>query len=187
MRVHLLHPPDAVRVVTGAAVGQIVPVHGGKHHVLEVHQLHGTRRIDRLLEVQPAPGVAGVHSAEATGTGTDIAHQHDSGGSGAPALAHIGAFGLFAHGGKPMFADNSTDLFVVSATLHADAEPVGLAWASADIARGFYAVFNRRDAPVIDELLAAGVVASAIFHQSRRFSADRVPATATVIERGHGW
>ncbi len=105
----LLDGTDAVRVVLRAAVGQIVPIHGGQHHVLELHELDGAGHVLRFFGVEPAVRVAGVDRAEAAGARTDGAHQHDGAGTGVPALPDVGALGLFADGGQAVLPNHVLD------------------------------------------------------------------------------
>ena len=80
---------DAGGVVPRPAVRQVVPVDGREDHVLEAHQLHGTGGVVRLLRVEPAPGIARVDGTEAARPRAHVAHEHDRGRAGVPALADV--------------------------------------------------------------------------------------------------
>ena len=142
--------------MAGAAIGQIVPVDRGEHHVPQLHQLYRTRRVVGLLGIQPAAGIAGIDGAKATGPGTDIPHQHDSGRARTPALAHIRAFGLFADGGQAVLMHNALDFFVGGAAAHPHPQPVRLGQAELVAPARLDAVLDRDNAPVVDKFLAAG-------------------------------
>src|SRR5690606_40854188 len=80
----------------------------------------------RLLVIQPAVGIAGVHGAEAAGTGAYRPHQHDGGGTIGPALAHVRAVGLLAYGAQTMLADVALDRLEAIPSRRLDPQPPGL-------------------------------------------------------------
>src|SRR5664280_1637768 len=75
---------------TGTAVGQIITVDGGYHHVLQAHALHGLRHSARLQQIQD-PGFTAGYSTKAAGTRADVAEDHKRSGAVLPALAHVRA------------------------------------------------------------------------------------------------
>ena len=103
----LLDRADAVRVVLRAAVRQVVAIHRREHDVLEAHELDGVRDVLRLLGIEPAARVAGIHRAEAAGARAHRAHQHDGGRAGVPALADVRALRFLADRGEPMLAHDA--------------------------------------------------------------------------------
>ena len=64
--------------------------------MLEAHPLDRFRDPHRLAEVEHG-GPAGLDGTEAAGARAGIAQDHEGGGAGLPALADVGAAGLFAH------------------------------------------------------------------------------------------
>ncbi len=156
IRVFRLHRPHAGCVVTGTAISKIVPIHGRQHHIAQAHQLHGARGIGGLLLINPAARIARVHCTKAAGAGADITHQHDSGSTGTPALAHVRALGLFAHGRQAMLVYDGLHTVVRCATAHANTQPVRFGQPCGTLRRRFYAILDRCDTPIIDELSAAG-------------------------------
>ena len=117
----------ARREVRGAAVGQVVAIHRRQHDVLELHQLHGARGIGRFVGIEPATRVAGIDGAEAAGARADLAHQHDRGGAGIPALADVRALRFLADRGEAVFAHGLLDRFEAATRRHRCPQPAGLA------------------------------------------------------------
>ena len=85
------------------AVGQVVAIDRGDHHVGEAELGHrladmlGLGRIERAR--QPGP-----HVAERAGTGAGVAHDHEGGVLLLPALADVGAARLLADGHETVLA-----------------------------------------------------------------------------------
>ncbi len=92
----LVEPLDGAADVLGAAVEEIVAVDHGHHDVLEVEASDGAGDVLRLADVDGAARIAGGHRAEAAAAGADVAEEHHRRGAFAPALADVGAAGLFA-------------------------------------------------------------------------------------------
>ena len=85
------------------------------------------RRVRGLLGVEPAARVAGVDRAEAAGARADLAHQHDRGGAGVPALADVRALGFLADRRQPVLAHRAAHVVEAAASRHRSAQPGGLA------------------------------------------------------------
>jgi len=117
----------AGREVRGAAVIEVVAVDRGEHHVAQAHQLDGARGVGGLLGVEPAPRITGVHGAETAGAGAHLAHQHQRGGAGVPALADVRALGFLAHRGKPVLAHGAAHGVEARPGGHRRAQPARLA------------------------------------------------------------
>ena len=83
-----------------AAIRQVVAIHAGEHDVGELHQCHALGHVGRLVGIEPAARIAGIHRTEAAGARAHRAHQHDGGGAGIPAFADVRALGFLAHGGE---------------------------------------------------------------------------------------
>src|SRR6202007_1224082 len=81
----------ARRIVRRPAVGEVVAVDRGEHHIAQLHQLDGARGVLRLLEVEPAVGVTGVDGAEAAGARAYRTHEHQGRRTRVPALPDVGA------------------------------------------------------------------------------------------------
>ena len=100
---------DAGGEMRRAAVGQVVAIDRGEHHVLQLISCTVRRGVGRLLRIEPAARIAGVHGAEAAGARAHLAHQHDRGRAGVPAFTDVRALGFLAHRGEPMLAHRLPD------------------------------------------------------------------------------
>ena len=158
LRHQVLDGPHRGGEMRRAAVRQVVAVDGGQHDIAQTHQLHGARGVARLLGVEPAAWVAGVHRAETAGTGADLAHQHQRRGAGVPALADVRALGLFTDRRKAMLAHGAAHGFVVRAAGERRLEPARLAAGHTHrrCGGGLDAVADRREPLRGAVLLAAG-------------------------------
>ena len=81
----------------GAAVGQVVAIDRGYDAVVEVHALYGPGEALGFGHVE-ALGSAGGDGAVAAGAGADVSENHEGGAAAFPAVADVGAAGLFADG-----------------------------------------------------------------------------------------
>ena len=86
-----------------AAVGQVVAVDRGDHHVLQPHLRHRLADARRFGGIE-RPGLAGGDVAEGAGPGADLAHDHHGRVRLLPALADVGAAGLLADGDQAVLA-----------------------------------------------------------------------------------
>jgi hypothetical protein len=92
-----------------AAIGQIIPIDRGEHHVLEPHELDRTCNVLGLLGIEPPAWIARVHRAEAAGPRAHGSHEHDGGSARVPAFADVGALRLFADRAQAVVADDLFD------------------------------------------------------------------------------
>ena len=88
---------DALREDEGPAVGKVIAVYRSDDRVLKAHHLNGLGQTHRLLEVERR-GPAGLDGTVGAGARADVAEDHEGGGPSVPALADVGAVGLFAYG-----------------------------------------------------------------------------------------
>ena len=87
--------PDHGGEDRGAAVGELVAVDARDDGVLEAHLLRGVGDAVGLVEVELCR-LAGQNGAEAAGTGTDVAEDHERRRLVVPALPDVRAAGLLA-------------------------------------------------------------------------------------------
>ena len=123
LRIQCFGGTHHIGVMTRAAIGQIITIHRGQHHIFQAHQLDGLCRILRFLRIQPAPGVTRIDRAEPAGACADIAHQHDRGGTCTPALANVGTLGFLTNRGQPMLVNDAPHRVKLRTALHAHAQP----------------------------------------------------------------
>ncbi len=116
---------DGGREVFRAAVGQVVPVHGGDDHVAEAERRDRTADPDRLVVVE-RPRVPGRDVAERARAGAGVAHDHHGGVTLRPALADVRAGSLLADGDKALLAHQAPRLLVSRAARRLDPNPVRL-------------------------------------------------------------
>ena len=117
---------DGGREGAGATVGQVVAADAGDDDVLEAHDGDGLRDAARLVGIVPVR-TAGLDRAEAAGTRAGVAQDHDGRRALLPALADVGAAGLFADGVERLAAHEVLELLVVGAAGHPGLDPVGMA------------------------------------------------------------
>ena len=119
--------PDAVGVVAGATVAQVVAVDGGDDHVLEAQRFHAHGQVVGLLGVQRV-GAAMAHVTERTATGALVTHDHERCGALAEAFADVRAGGLLADRVQLVVAQDLLHLVEAAAQLGRRlADPVRLA------------------------------------------------------------
>jgi hypothetical protein len=117
--------------MAGAAVAQVVAVHAGDDHVLQLERGDGLGQVGRLVHVQRV-GPAVAHVAERAAAGALVAHDHEGGRAVAKAFADVGAAGFFAHRVQLVLAQDLLDLVEARAgAAGLDADPVGLLQVSA--------------------------------------------------------
>jgi hypothetical protein len=128
----LAHLADAVDEVTGAAVFQVIAVHGSDD---DVGQLQRARQVERLFNVKRI-GPPVRHVAERAAARAAIAHDHEGRRALAEALADVGAARLLAHRVQAVLAQNVLDLIEARGRRTGlNPNPVGLAQTGARLAR----------------------------------------------------
>ena len=112
--------------MAGAAVAQVVAVHAGDHHILELELGDGFGQVVGLVHIQRVrPAMADV--AERAAPRALVAHDHEGGRALAKALADVGARGLFTHRHQLVGAQDVLDLIKPGARAAGlDANPLGL-------------------------------------------------------------
>ena len=115
LRRALVNGLDAGRVVRCAAIGQIVAIDRGQHHVFQRHQCDRIGHLHRLQRIQPTVGIAGADRAELARTRAYRTHQHQRGGAAAPAFSDIRALGLGADRVELVRIDNVTHFLIARA------------------------------------------------------------------------
>ncbi len=116
---------DALHEVAAAAVAQVVAVHAGDHHVLQLERGDGAREVQRFVLVQRVrPAVA--HVAERAAARALVAHDHERGRALAEAFADVGAGGLLAHRVQLVLAQDLLDFIEArGGRAGLDADPLG--------------------------------------------------------------
>ena len=100
---------DAFNEMAGAAVVQIIAVNRGDDDVIEFHQCDVLGKAFRLVEVQRV-WTPRANVTEPAAPRTFVAHDHEGCRAFAPALADVGAGGLFAPRHQFVGAHNVLDL-----------------------------------------------------------------------------
>src|SRR4030095_2480670 len=103
------HGLDGLREDLRAAVGEVVPIDGGNHHVFEIEFSQGLGDAQGLVPIghrRPAR----LHGAETAGAGAGVTQDHDGGAALGPTLADVGAHRLLAHRVKPSRAHETLQL-----------------------------------------------------------------------------
>lgn len=134
---------DGVGEVVGAAVGEIVPVDTGQHHVAEAPAGQRFGCVFGLVRVERRRGARGLDGAEAAAAGAGVAHEHDGGSrarfvGAAPAAADVRAFGLFADGVQVQAPEVGFNTLVVIVVGDGGLEPFGKAGDGAAAVAGAY-------------------------------------------------
>ncbi len=140
----------AGRVMRGAAVGEVVAVDRGQHHVFEIHQRDRIGDVARFGMIEPALRIAGADRAEPARARAHLAHQHQGRGAAAPAFADVRAFRFGADRVQLVAAHDVTHFLELAATRQPHAQPRRLALDAAHQAVGV-----RADA-VLDRAHAVG-------------------------------
>ena len=109
-----------------AAVGQIVAIHRGDHHMAKAQLLHRRRDIAGLGRIE-RPGQARLHIAESAGPRAGVAHDHHGGVRLGPAFADIGTGRFLADGMEIVFAHDRAGGGIFAGDRRLDPDPVGLA------------------------------------------------------------
>lgn len=112
--------------MAGAAVRQIIPVHGGDYHMFQPQSGHGLGQMFRLGRIDRVGPAAG-DIAEGAGSGADLSQDHEGGGAVLPAVADIGAGGLLADSVQLQFAHGAADGGGFRRQRCAHLQPFGLA------------------------------------------------------------
>jgi hypothetical protein len=97
----------------GAAVREVVPVHGGDDGVVEAERFDCARQPQRLEQVETV-GAAGSDGAEAAGARADVTEDHECRGARVEALADVRAARLLANGVELLLAHDALDLQVAA-------------------------------------------------------------------------
>ena len=119
----LFQPANGSRDVPGAPVEQVVPVDHRHDDVLERHPREGSCDVLGLANVDRASGLACRDSAKTAPARARVAQQHHGRRPLAPALAEVGATGLFADGMQVEIAKRLLELRVALAAGGPDLEP----------------------------------------------------------------
>src|SRR5690606_15269534 len=90
------------------------------------HDAHGLGDAPGLVGVHGV-GLAGLDVAEPARAGAGVAQDHDGRDAAGPALAHVGAVGLFADGVERVLLEEVAELGVLGPAGHFRADPLGLA------------------------------------------------------------
>ena len=114
---------DALGKMLSTPVGQVVPVHGGNHHILEAKVVHGFCQMQRLFRVQRV-GAAEAHITERAATGADVTHDHEGGGAATETLWQVGAGGFLADRMQLLLAQHRLDALDFAVGGNAYANPV---------------------------------------------------------------
>ena len=118
--------PDAGREVGGTAVGEIVAVHRGDHHVSQPEFGDRGRQAGGLVGVHRI-GTAGVDVAERAGARAGAPQNHHAGVPSRPALVEVGAGGFLAARVETQALYQRPGLLQCGALPQPDLEPGGLA------------------------------------------------------------
>jgi hypothetical protein len=105
-----------------AAVGEVIAVHRGDHHVLQAEFPHGVPHALGLLTVLPG-GLAMSHRAVPAVPRTDIAEDHERRRRILPALADVRAMRFLAHRVQVPLPHQTLQSDVVRASGRAHLEP----------------------------------------------------------------
>ena len=125
-RACLMDTPDGLGPDLGAAVGKLVAVDAGDHHVLQLHERQALRHAARFVGVEDRR-TPGLHVAEAARARARVTEDHDGGSAAAPAFAHVRAACFLADGVQPMLVDDALQALVARTARHTRAQPVRLA------------------------------------------------------------
>ena len=118
-------PLDGLGKVGGAAVRQVIAVHGGDHGEAQAQAGHGLGHPLGLARVQ-FTGAAFAHVAEATVPGADVAQEHEGGRSvHPPALVEVRAAGLLADRDQALLPHEALDFGHHFRGRDADLQPGG--------------------------------------------------------------
>ena len=125
-RAQRAHFADALDEVPCAAVAQVVAVHAGDHHIPQLERSNRLGQIERLVGIERI-WTAMAHVAKRATPGALVAHDHESRGALAKALADVGAGCFLAHRMELVLAQDLLD-FVKACAGRAglDANPVWL-------------------------------------------------------------
>ena len=124
LRTLLLDQPYGSCEVSGASVGEVVPVHRGQHHIGEVHLGEGECHMLGFVLIENSRGPSGCDHAEPAGPAADVAHEHQGSGPSSPAFVDVRAVRLFADCVKVEVSQEPLELVVVCATRWEDGQPL---------------------------------------------------------------
>src|SRR5690606_8117028 len=117
---------DALHIVAGATVAQVVTVHAGDHHVAQPQLLDGAGQVVRLVRIQRIRAAMADVAKRATPRAL-VAHDHEGGRALAEAFADVRARRFLAHRHQLVAAQDVLDLVEARAGRpRLDADPLGL-------------------------------------------------------------
>ena len=120
-----LERADRRRVVSGAAIGNVVAIDGGDDDVLQLHLRRHVREAQRLERVRRAVGLAAVHVAVAARTRARVPEDLERRRSTSPALADVRTASLLADRVQALAVDELLDVVVARARARrADLHPL---------------------------------------------------------------
>ena len=98
----------------GPAVFQIVAGDGSDHGVLEVHSGYGFGHAGGFTHIEFGRSTS-LNSAKGAGTSTNVAQNHDGGGTARPAFAHVRTLGTLTDGMQIVVIDDLAHGFIFGA------------------------------------------------------------------------
>ena len=111
---------------SGAAVGLVIPVDTGDHHMLQFDLSERIGDPTRLVVVD-WHRLPGLHVAESATPGAGVTQNHDRRGAAIPALPHVRATRLLADGVEAVLVDKRLQLEISLTTWNLCSKPVWLA------------------------------------------------------------
>ena len=111
--------------VCGAAIRQIVPIHGRDNCVSEIQMIHSFRDVTRLFSIERARQ-AFTDRAEPAMTRADVAAQHERRGAIGPTLKNVGTTGFLADGVQVKSFNQLQHLVLRRWVAETNAQPLGL-------------------------------------------------------------
>ncbi|PZC45611.1 MAG: hypothetical protein C1O27_002276, partial [Chloroflexi bacterium] len=118
--------PDTLSEDEGATVSKVVPVYGGNDAITESQAFHSPCKPCWFFQIQPH-WLPGGNGAIAASPRTDIAQDHERGAAALPALAYVGAVGLFTDGVEFGSAQEVAHLVVDGPPGHGHLDPFWVA------------------------------------------------------------
>ena len=91
---------DALLVVVGAAVGEVIAIHNGDDRMTQVHRCHGLSEVLRFFRVEGRRALDGPDGAKSTASRAFLAGDHERCIPAGPAFVDVWTACLFAHGVK---------------------------------------------------------------------------------------
>ena len=94
------HRIDALFVVVGTAVGEVITIHHGDNRMTQVHRGYGLSEVLRFFRVEGRRPLDGPDSTKATASCAFLAGDHERCIPAGPAFVDVWTACLFAHGVK---------------------------------------------------------------------------------------